>query len=118
MDSNTRTGREFRECWDLLQREAEQCCTYLGKELDGTIAIGPDIAIELKEGGSSRQAVTEQREELREAVVREALLRHPIQTEWPCCATPSRQRGQPLRTHSWTSSPLPGSLVFLAQRLA
>ena len=38
LDSNTRTGREFRECWDLLQREAEQCCTYLGKELDGTIA--------------------------------------------------------------------------------
>ena len=88
MDSNTRTGREFRECWDLLQREAEQCCTYLGKELDGTIAIGPDIAIELKEGGSSRQAVTEQREELREAVVREALLRHPNQTERPAIAYP------------------------------
>ena len=88
MDSNTRTGREFRECWDLLQREAEQCCTYLGKELDGTIAIGPDIAIELKEGGSSRQAVTEQREELREAVVREALLRHPNQAARPAVAYP------------------------------
>ena len=88
LDSNTRTGREFRECWDLLQREAEQCCTYLGKELDGTIAIGPDIAIELKEGGSSRQAVTEQREELREAVVREALLRHPNQAERPAVAYP------------------------------
>ena len=53
----------------------------MGKELDGTIAIGPDIAIELKEGGSSRQAVTEQREELREA-----LLRHPNQAERPTVA--------------------------------
>ena len=68
----------------------------MGKELDGTIAIGPDIAIELKEGGSSRQAVIEQREELREVVVREAvvretvvreaLLRHPNQTERPIIA--------------------------------
>ena len=60
----------------------------MGKELDGTIAIGPDIAIELKEGGSSSQAVTEQREELREAVVREALLRHPNQAERPAVAYP------------------------------
>ena len=70
LDSNTRTGHEFRECWDLLQREANECCNYLGRELEGTIAIGPDIAIELRGGDSSRQALTEQREELREAVVR------------------------------------------------
>ena len=88
LDSNTRTGHEFRECWDLLQREANECCNYLGRELEGTIAIGPDIAIELREGDSSRQALTEQREELREAVVREALLRHPNQTERPAIAYP------------------------------
>ena len=88
LDSNTRTGHEFRECWDLLQREANECCNYLGRELEGTIAIGPDIAIELREGDSSRQALTEQREELREAVVREALLRHPNQAARPAVAYP------------------------------
>ena len=71
LDSNTRTGHEFRECWDLLQREANECCNYLGRELEGTIAIGPDIAIELREGDSSRQALTKQREEMKEELRRQ-----------------------------------------------
>ena len=68
LDSNVRTGREFQESWDFLQREARQCSEYVGKELDGVIAVGPDIAAQLGEGASSIQGVTEQREELREAV--------------------------------------------------
>ena len=60
-DSNHRTGREFRESCDFL---------------------------ELGEGSSSRQVVTEQREELREAVLREALLRHPDKTARPSIAYP------------------------------
>ena len=44
---NTRTGEEYRAAWDLLQREAVQCSTYLGKELEGSLAKGPDIAGEL-----------------------------------------------------------------------
>ena len=61
---------------------------YVGKELSGVLATGPDIAAVLVEGGSSRQAITEQREELREAVLREALLRHPDQTARPAIAYP------------------------------
>ena len=88
LDSDTCTGREFHECWNFLQQEARECSEYLGRELDGTISAGPDIAAELREGGSSRQLLTEQREELREAVLREALLRHPNQTARPAIAYP------------------------------
>ena len=88
MESNTRTGIEFQESWNFLREEAEQGSRYLGKELTGALATGPDIAAVLGEGGSSRQAVTEQREELREAVLREALLRHPDQTARPAIAYP------------------------------
>ena len=88
LESNTRTGREFGESWDCLRLEAEQCTAYLGKELAGALGTGPDVAAELGEGGSSRQMVTEQREELREAVLREALLRHPDQTARPTIAYP------------------------------
>ena len=86
--SDSRTGREFRECWETLQREGQQCCEYLGRDLGGVLETGPDIAVELDLGYSSWQLVTEQREELREAVLREALLRHPDQTARPAIAYP------------------------------
>ena len=88
LDSGTRTGEEFKESWTFLQQEAGQCADFIGIELDGTLAVGPDVAVELKEGDSSRQALTEQREGLREAVLREALLRHPNQTARPAIAYP------------------------------
>ena len=100
---NTRTGEEYRAAWDLLQREAVQCSTYLGKELEGSLAKGPDIAGELEEGQSSRQLITEQREQLREAVLREALLRHPDQTARPAIAYPQLDK----LTTAWKLS-LPG----------
>ena len=88
MESNTRTGREFQESWNFLREEAEQSSLFVGKDLTGALATGPDVAAVLVEGGSSRQAITEQREELREAVLREALLRHPDQTARPAIAYP------------------------------
>ena len=45
-------------------------------------------ATELEVGQSSRQVVTQQREELREAVLRQALLRHLDQTARPAIAYP------------------------------
>ena len=105
---NTRTGEEYRAAWDLLQREAVQCSTYLGKELEGSLAKGPDIAGELEEGQSSRQLITEQREQLREAVLREALLRHPDQTARPAIAYPQLDK----LTTAWKLS-LPGPTTGL-----
>ena len=88
MDSNSQTGREFKESWEFLQREARQCSDFLGKELSGIVEVGPDAAADLIEGASSRQGITEQREELREAVMREALLRYHDQTARPAIAYP------------------------------
>ena len=87
-ESNARTGREFKEAWNFLKVEAEQCSQFVGKELSGTLATGPDDIAVLPEGGSSRQLITEERENLREAVLREALLRHPDQTARPAIAYP------------------------------
>ena len=53
----------------------------MGRELTGALAIGPDIAPVLVEGGSSKQVVTEQREELCQA-----LLPHPDQMARPVIA--------------------------------
>ena len=61
---------------------------FLGKELSGTLATGPDVVAVLPEGGSSRQMITEVSENLREAVLREALLRHPDQPARPAIAYP------------------------------
>ena len=88
MDSNSQTGREFKESWEFLQREARQCSDFLGKEPSGIVEVGPDAAADLIEGASSRQGITEQREELREAVMREALLRYHDQTARPAIAYP------------------------------
>ena len=42
-ESNARTGREFKEAWNFLKVEAEQCSQFVGKELSGTLATGPDF---------------------------------------------------------------------------
>ena len=62
LDSNTRTGHESRECWDLLQREANECCNYLGRELEGTIAIGPAGVSRYPTGRTEKQADRRARE--------------------------------------------------------
>ena len=105
MDSNSQTGREFKESWEFLQREARQCSDFLGKEPSGIVEVGPDAAADLVEGASSRQGITEQREELREAVMREALLRYHDQ-----------QQGRQSHILSWTSFPRLGSWVSQVRR--
>ena len=70
------------------EREREQCASYLGKELDGILANGSSCMGDTRPGNNSRQVVTEKREELKEAVVREALKRHPDQSARPALAYP------------------------------
>ena len=65
----------------------------------------------VKEGQSSRQLLTEQREQLREAVLREALLRHPDQTARPAIAYPQLDK----LTTAWKLS-LPGPTTGLTFR--
>ena len=60
----------------MSDRKAEQCSQFVGKEQSGALATGPDIIAVLLEGGSSRQIITEGGKNLREAVLRKALLRY------------------------------------------
>ena len=88
LESGSRTGAEYGACWTKLQREGQQIATFIGKELDGTLATGPAVAEDSRAGASCRQALTEQCEELREAALREGLLRHGDKTARPVRAYP------------------------------
>ena len=62
--------------------------TFLNLELTGALSSGPATVGSVREGGSSRQMVTEQREEMREAVLAEALRRYEDQAARPARAYP------------------------------
>ena len=71
-----------------MRKDGEQCATYLDQELGGVLAKGPGAANDNRPGSSSRQAVTEQLEELKEAVLREALKKHTDLSARPVLAYP------------------------------
>ena len=71
-----------------LQREGQQIATFIDKELEGALAAGPAVVDGSRAGSSCRQALTEQIEELREAALREGLLRHADQSARPVRAYP------------------------------
>ena len=87
LESGSRTGTEYDACWNKLQREGQQIATFIGKELEGTLAAGLAV-VDDSRAGSCRQALTEQCEELREAALREGLLRHADQSARPVRAYP------------------------------
>ena len=88
LDSGSRTGEEFSSSWSSLQREGEQMAAFLNIELTGALSTGPGMAGNLGDGESSRQMLTEQREEMREAVLAEALKRHGDQAARPVLVYP------------------------------
>ena len=69
LDSGSRTGRELAECWDTLRSEAQECCNYLGEELEGPLASPVEGMGEGRLDGSTRYRVTQQREGLRAKVL-------------------------------------------------
>ena len=83
LEGGSRTGEEFKASWQLLQREGEQICNFLSVEFEGALARGADNAEGLMEGENSRQEVTGQREELREAMLAKALKQHNDQAARP-----------------------------------
>ena len=78
LELEPRTGAEYGAYWTKLQRENQQIATFIGKELDSTLATGTAVAED-----SRGHALTEQCEELREAALQEGLLRHGYQTARP-----------------------------------
>ena len=83
INSDCRTGREFSECWEMLQGEARECSVYLGEELEGELAKPVSAAGDGRVDGKTRALVTQQRERLRARVLYKALSDHPDQTARP-----------------------------------
>ena len=83
LEEGSRTGDEYGSSWAAVQGEAEQMATFLNVELTGTLLNGADSVMHVPVGGSCRQDITEQREELREASVAEGLRKHGDQAARP-----------------------------------
>ena len=111
LNSNSRTAREYSNCWEIMQTEGEQASTFLNLELTGALAAGPSIVEQSRPGESCRQVVTKEREELKEAVLREALVRHPDQSARPVRAYPQFDK---LST-AWKLSKLSGNFSDLLE---
>ena len=88
ISSGCRTGREFQDSYDLLHREAEDCCLYLGEELEGELSVEVEELGKGRVDGSTRALLTRQREGLRARVLSKALIEHPDQTARPTWVFP------------------------------
>ena len=87
MESGSRTGQEFLSAWNSMKTEAEQCSQFLGSDQlqDGPLQEEAAGAGNGREDGGTRKLIVDQREELRAAVLGEALsrLRPPHNTSRP-----------------------------------
>ena len=92
LQSGCRTGREMAVSWEMLQREAQQCCTFLGQDIDGHLATNVEGVGQGSTDGSTRREVVQQREELRGAVLTEALNRMNESTLKPVRAWSNRDK--------------------------
>ena len=88
LQSGSRTGTEFRLCWEKLQLEGRECSAFLGERLDSHLAVPVEGLGEGRTDGSTRQLVTSQLEKLRAKVLSRALTLHPDQTARPVWGWP------------------------------
>ena len=106
LESGSRSGVGYGACWTKLQRGGQQIATFIGKELDRSLATGPAVVEDSRGGPSCRQALTGHCEELREAALRERFLGHGDQTARPVRAYPQLDRLSTAWKLSFQSSPL------------
>ena len=92
LDSGCRTGTELVNCWSVLQTEARQCSAFLGQDLEGHLAVQAQGIGGGSVDGSTRKAVVQQREDLRGAVLTEALGRMDHSTQRPVRAWTNRDK--------------------------
>ena len=108
IQSGCRTGAEFVASWTSLKREVPECLTFLNKEEGfNPLKEETDGAGEGREDGGTRRLIVQQREELRAAVLEEALSRYPDPTKRQVLAWTNRDK---LST-AWLQS-LPGPEGF------
>ena len=71
--SGCRTGLELARAWDSLQLEARESCQYLGREVPEQLSCSKEGIGDGAMDGSTRAKVVKEREELRAAVLKQAL---------------------------------------------
>ena len=76
LNAGSKSALEFDMAWSSLKQEAEECCLFLDKELDGELAAVTVSAGELRQDGSTRRLIVQQREAFRHEVMSLALERH------------------------------------------
>ena len=64
VSSGTRLGQEYREAWEALKQDAEQCAEWVGEELEGGLAVPVRGAGVGCTTGATRKVVVEQMEKL------------------------------------------------------
>ena len=73
--SGCRTGIELTTAWESMKMEASQCAEYLGGELRGPLTDNVENAGGGCENGNTRRLLVSTREEVRAAVLKEAVTR-------------------------------------------
>ena len=62
INSGCRTGIEMARAWEQLQQEASECCQYVGEEVTGQLSVPTEGVGGGTTDGSTRAAVTKERE--------------------------------------------------------
>ena len=107
ISSGCRTGNEFAAAWATLRQEAEQACTFLGRQLEGLLVAEAQGAGDGSCDGSTRRTVTTWLEDTRAAVLVRALELYPDQTARPVWVHPQLDK----LSQGWILS-LPGYKGF------
>ena len=107
MISVCRTSNEFAAAWATLRQEADQSCTFLGRQLEGLLVAEAQGAGDGSCDGSTRRAVTTWLEDTRAAVLVRALELYPDQTARPVWVHPQLDK----LSQGWILS-LPGYKGF------
>ena len=61
LTAGSRTAQEFSRAWSTLQQESQECCTFLGKQLEGELAASTESVGLDRTDGSTRSLIVEQR---------------------------------------------------------
>ena len=90
VSSGTRLGQEYRDAWEALKQDAEQCAEWVDEELDGGLAVPVRGAGMGCITGATRKVVVEQMEKLWGKVLKRVLDNYPDRRVRP--KAPSRVR--------------------------
>ena len=92
ISSGTRLGLEYREAWEALKLDAEQCAEWVGDELEGGLAVPVSGAGMGCNTGATRKVVMEQMEKLWGKVVKEVLDKQPDRRARPVMSWSQRDK--------------------------